>query len=114
MPSLVPEIASVPLARLDEDGRTVVEVGGREIALFRAEGELYAVDNACPHAGNPLVEGEILGRELVCAFHGWRFDLWSGACLAGDEPVACYAVEERDGEAVIYIRSRSHGSPGSG
>jgi nitrite reductase/ring-hydroxylating ferredoxin subunit len=73
--------------------RVVVEAGDREIVVLRVGGELHAFDNACPHQGNPLVEGEVLGDVLECAYHGWRFDLGTGACLVGDEPARCYPVE---------------------
>jgi nitrite reductase/ring-hydroxylating ferredoxin subunit len=83
-------------------GRAVVEADGREILLLRVGGELYALDNACPHEGNPLVDGDVLGDQLECAYHAWRFDLRTGACLYGDEPARRYATEA-DG-AVIRIR----------
>jgi nitrite reductase (NADH) small subunit len=90
-------------AELGPDGRGVVTTTEGAIAVLRVEGRLYAVANACPHAGNPLVEGDVLGRTLVCAFHGWRFDLETGACLLGDEPARTYAVEERDGEIWVDV-----------
>ncbi|MGH3011368.1 MAG: Rieske (2Fe-2S) protein [Gaiellaceae bacterium] len=83
---------SFPAESLSGD-RIVVEAGDREIVVLRVGGEVHALDNACPHQGNPLVEGEILGDVLECAYHGWRFDLETGACLAGDEPARRYPVE---------------------
>ena len=77
--------------------------GGHEIAVFRAGDEFYALANACPHAGNPLVEGDVLGPTLVCAYHGWRFDLETGACLFGDEPPQGYPAEVRDGAVWIAL-----------
>ena len=75
------------------DGRAVVDAGGREIVVLRVDGELHAFDNACPHEGNPLADGEVLGDVLECAYHGWRFDLATGACLVGDEAARRYHVE---------------------
>jgi nitrite reductase/ring-hydroxylating ferredoxin subunit len=92
----------VRLADLARERRTLVEADGREIAVFQGEGGIYAVDNTCPHAGNPLIEGDVLGRTLECVYHGWRFDLETGACLRGDEPVRRYPVEVRGGE--VWIR----------
>jgi len=90
---------------LDElrDGRAVVGDGGLQIAVFVIDDEVYAVDNRCPHEGNPLVEGEILGGTLVCAFHGWRFDLETGACLFGEEPVGRYLTELRGDRIRIRV-----------
>jgi len=83
--------------------RAVLVADGREIVVFRSEGRVYALANACPHEGNPLVDGELLGGTLTCAYHGWRFDLKTGACLAGEEPTSSYPVEERDG--VVWVRA---------
>ncbi len=58
-------------------GRTV-EVDGIWIALFNVEGTLYAIDNACPHAGGPLGEGKLCGTEVECPWHGWKFSVASG------------------------------------
>jgi nitrite reductase/ring-hydroxylating ferredoxin subunit len=73
------------------------------MVVFRDGGRIYAVDAACPHAGNPLIEGDVFGTTLVCAFHGWRFDLETGACLLGELPVRHYPAELRDGELWIDI-----------
>jgi nitrite reductase/ring-hydroxylating ferredoxin subunit len=91
------------VSALDPEGRALVEFEGREIAIFVVDGVVHAVDNECPHEGNPLVEGEVLGPTLTCAYHGWRFDLETGACLHGDEPVRRYPGELRDGEIWVAI-----------
>jgi nitrite reductase/ring-hydroxylating ferredoxin subunit len=93
----------VPVADLDAEGRAVVEADGEEIAVFVVDGQAHAVANTCPHEGNPLVEGEVLGPTLTCAYHGWRFDLETGACLLGDEPARSYPVEERGG--AVWVRA---------
>ena len=94
----------VPLTALDADGRTVVEGGGEEIAVFVVDGKAHAVANTCPHEGNPLVEGELLGPTLTCAYHSWRFDLETGACLFGDEAVRLYPAELHEEEIRIQLR----------
>jgi nitrite reductase (NADH) small subunit len=86
---------SVPADVLGEDGRAVIATTEGDVALLRVDDELYAVDNACPHEGNPLVEADVLGQTIVCVYHGWRFDLETGACLAGEDPVRRYPVEAR-------------------
>ena len=83
--------------------RAVVEADGREILLIRVAGELHAFDNACPHEGNPLVDGDVLDDQLECAYHAWRFDLRTGACLYGDEPATRYATEEDASEIRIRL-----------
>jgi nitrite reductase/ring-hydroxylating ferredoxin subunit len=91
----------VPLTSLDSEGRTVVEAEGTEIAVFLVDGNVHAFANACPHEGNPLCEGEILGDTLTCAFHGWKFDLATGSCLIGDEPARRFLAEIQGDEIVV-------------
>jgi nitrite reductase (NADH) small subunit len=79
----------------------IVEIGGRTLALFHANGEFYAIDNACKHRGGPLGEGEIYGTRVVCPWHGWEYDFATGCNV--DDPsmkLACFAVK-LDGEDVL-------------
>ncbi len=58
-----------------------VTVHDRLVGLFNVGGEYYAIDNVCLHRGGPLSEGTV-GRCIVtCPWHGWQFDLRSGACV---------------------------------
>jgi nitrite reductase/ring-hydroxylating ferredoxin subunit len=93
----------VPLSVFGAGDRAVVALAGREIALFRVDGEIHAFENACPHEGNPLIDGEILGPTLTCVYHNWRFDLETGACLAGDDAARRYPAELGDGEVWINV-----------
>ena len=87
------------------DDRAVVDAGDRQIVVLRVGDELHAFDNACPHQGNPLVDGEVFGDVLECAYHGWRFDLETGACLVGDMAARRYPVELVGGEIRIRVGS---------
>ena len=58
----------------------VIEVGGRTIAVFNCEGAFYAIDNTCKHRGRPLGEGSLSGTMVTCPWHGWEYDVTSGAC----------------------------------
>jgi 3-phenylpropionate/trans-cinnamate dioxygenase ferredoxin subunit len=59
----------------------LVNLKGKEIALFNIEGTFFALDNACPHDEGPLAEGEIEGHEVTCPWHGARFDIRTGGVL---------------------------------
>jgi phenylpropionate dioxygenase-like ring-hydroxylating dioxygenase large terminal subunit len=55
----------------------VVEVAfwKQSIALFRgADGTLHAIANRCAHRQLKLSHGRVEGCELVCAYHGWKYD----------------------------------------
>jgi nitrite reductase/ring-hydroxylating ferredoxin subunit len=63
------------------DGRGLrVVVDGVAVALFRSGSEITALEDACPHAGAPLSAGVCRDGEVVCTWHGFRFDARSGAC----------------------------------
>lgn len=66
---------------LPEDQGTVVRVGEREIALFRAGERVYAYPNVCLHKGGPVGEGLIVDGIVTCPWHGRQYDIATGACL---------------------------------
>lgn len=76
------------------------------IALYRdSEGQLHALEDACPHRGVALHDGRVQGRHLACAYHGWEFDGASGECVnipywPNDQKLPCaqarsYPVREK-------------------
>jgi nitrite reductase/ring-hydroxylating ferredoxin subunit len=72
----------------------LVEVDGKEIALFNLNGEFYAISNECSHVGGPLCEGDIEGDKVICPWHGAEFDIKSGEslCDPAEGPVESYKV----------------------
>ena len=58
----------------------VVQAGGKSIAVFNCDGTFYAIDNTCKHRGGPLSEGSLSGTTVTCPWHGWEYDVASGAC----------------------------------
>lgn len=80
------------------------------LALFHHEGQLYAVDNRCPHMGFPLHRGSVKEGVLTCHWHHARFDLASGGTfdLWADD-VHVFPVEVRDGE--VWVDMALQGDP---
>lgn len=69
------------LDRLREgEGRSAF-VGTTRVALFWIEDQIYAIKNACPHAGASLAMGQLQGLVVTCPRHEWRFHVQTGACL---------------------------------
>lgn len=93
-----------PLADLRFDPGACVSVGDRELAVFRVDDGFTALDNSCTHQGAALAEGYVEGGTVSCPWHGWRFDLRTGACLTiPDDRTAAYAVREIDGHLEIAL-----------
>lgn len=64
---------------LPEGARQIVELSGRAILLVNHKGDIYAVDNRCPHMGAPLVEGEVTEEgTIICPRHHSEFELSTG------------------------------------
>ncbi|MGH7902483.1 MAG: Rieske (2Fe-2S) protein [Thermodesulfobacteriota bacterium] len=59
----------------------LVEIDGKEIALFNSNGTYYAIDNECTHVGGPLSDGELEGDKVICPWHGSEFDIKTGEVL---------------------------------
>ena len=57
-----------------------VEVSGKTIAVFNCDGQFFAMENTCRHRGGPLAEGTLSGTSVSCPWHGWEYDVTSGAC----------------------------------
>ncbi len=71
-------------AALPPGSARTVQVGRYEVALFNVDGDFYALENACPHQGSPIVDGWIEGRTITCPWHAWCFDLRTGSLTLGD------------------------------
>ena len=65
-------------ADLFEGAGIPVAPGGRDIALFSVDGEVFATDNLCTHGNARLCEGFLLDHEIECPVHQGRFDVRDG------------------------------------
>jgi len=95
----VGRVRDVPEGR----GATVELLDGSELALYNVAGKFYAIENFCPHRGAPLADGQLCGPTVMCDWHGWRFDLRTGACLNNAGAVETYTVIIEDGMIKIKI-----------
>src|SRR4029450_11366330 len=79
---------------IPETGVIGVEVEGKRLALINLNGEIYAIDDDCPHEGGPLSEGQISGDEIQCPWHASHFNIKSGRVMMdpATEDVATYKV----------------------
>ena len=77
-------------------------VGQQEIAVFRPRsGNLYAIENRCPHRNGPLAEGVIDSCHVICPYHGHKFDLHTGQGAEAGEVVKTFEVHEENGEIIL-------------
>ena len=93
---------------------------GKELVVYRGEdGVAHVLDAYCPHLGAHLgVGGKVVGNEIQCPFHGWRYD-GSGRCT--DVPYArkipalarVGAWETREQNGYVMAWHHAEGKPAS-
>ena len=83
----------------------VFEIENRLIAIYDVQGTKYAIEDQCTHDGNPLSDGPIEGLEIICARHGARFCLRTGAALSPPayEPLSTFEVKIDDGRLLVAL-----------
>lgn len=91
------EAQFIAVARTQDvpDGKvTAVEANGHAIMLCHFEGQIYALENMCSHAQEPLACGRMRAGWIACPAHGARFDLETGEPLTGpaSEPITTYPI----------------------
>ncbi len=72
-------VETIPTSQLPADSHRVVRVSGKALLLIHYQGDIFAIENACPHWGFPLNRGKILDDYTIqCPFHRSAFDFRSG------------------------------------
>ncbi len=78
MPDDVGFVALMAAEELWDGEMESFEIGLEGVLLLKIGGQIQAYDDACPHQGFPLVEGELEDGVLTCRAHEWQFDAASG------------------------------------
>ncbi len=58
---------------IPENRAKMVFLGGENIAVFRYEGKISAVNNVCRHQHGPIGEGKIVDGCITCPWHGYQY-----------------------------------------
>jgi nitrite reductase/ring-hydroxylating ferredoxin subunit len=96
-----------PLERVHAALPLAITWRGAEYRLVDVGGTLLVHATTCPHLGGPLRDAAIEDARITCPWHGYRFDVRSGAnvdgraCRLADPPV----VEIAGGVVRIVART---------
>jgi nitrite reductase/ring-hydroxylating ferredoxin subunit/DMSO/TMAO reductase YedYZ heme-binding membrane subunit len=94
-----------PVDRIPEKRGRIVCAAGERIAVFRYDGKVSALSNACQHQNGPLGEGKIVGGCVVCPWHGYEYDPETGAAPPPFvEAVPTFRVAVRHGRVFVDPR----------
>ncbi|UVO55885.1 non-heme iron oxygenase ferredoxin subunit [Sphingomonas sp. SUN039] len=95
------DVASVP-----RDSVKAVTVDTLSVLLVHTEGGIFAVENRCSHAEEPLACGRVKYGWIACPAHGARFDLETGEPLTppATAPIRTFPVRI-DGDTISVLLS---------
>lgn len=81
----------------------VVDVDGYEVAIFKIDGQCYAIEDVCTHDGAEIASGELDGDEIICPRHGARFCVKTGEvkCPPAYEDIATFPVRVLEGRIQV-------------
>jgi len=82
-----------------------IEVDGIDVAIFKIDGQFYAIEDVCPHDGAEVASGELVGDEIICPRHGARFCVKTGQvqCPPAYEDIETFSVRLKEGRLQIKI-----------
>lgn len=92
-----------PEHSLAEGERIIADLDGLHVAVFKLDGELYAIEDVCTHDGGELASGAVEGCEIICPRHGARFCIKTGEVLKPPayEALNCFPVRVENGTIQI-------------
>ncbi len=82
----------------------VLFFAGERVALFRQGTQAFALSNVCQHQNGPLGEGRVINGCAVCPWHGYEYELESGASPPPfQERVPTFPVRLQDGRILLGL-----------
>lgn len=96
---------------LREGQGLALTVCGEDLALFLSEGEVYALEDRCPHRGAGLSSGVIHdGCFVACLDHGWSISLSDGRAQPPEHgQTRAYRVRIIEGVVLVQMGDRGGG-----
>jgi anthranilate 1,2-dioxygenase ferredoxin subunit len=93
-------------AQFSEDEPAQVVVNQQPVAVFRVDGEWFALHDLCSHGHARLSEGFVENGCVECPLHQGLIDLRTGApCSAPiTEPVRTYPIRVMNGRVEVGVR----------
>ena len=71
-------IPVLDLAEIPEGESRRCQFEGKDVALFRVEGCIYATQDECTHGRASLADGYLIGDEVECPLHQGMFNVRTG------------------------------------
>jgi 3-phenylpropionate/trans-cinnamate dioxygenase ferredoxin subunit len=97
------KIAVAPISDIPENGTRTFVLKDKSVLVARTAAGVFAVENRCSHALQPLEGGKLRGFHIFCPAHGVRFDMRDGSPTGAltKSPISVWETELIDD--VVYI-----------
>ena len=87
----------------EKQGRRFI-INDTEVAVFKVEGEVFALSNVCPHQHTTQIyDGYIEDGCVVCPVHGWMFNLKTGRMPTNSKGLDPYPVVVKDNHVYLKV-----------
>ncbi len=95
----------VKVGEIPEGKMKAFEIEHHRFVVAHALDGYYATADECTHDGAPIADGRISDSQIVCARHGARFDLKTGAVMAPPAivPLDTYELKIEDQDIYVYL-----------
>jgi nitrite reductase/ring-hydroxylating ferredoxin subunit len=83
-----------------------IAVGGKKLMIANIDGEFFAIDDACTHAGCSLgEEGTLDGSTITCGCHGGQFNVTTGKVISPppQKDAQSYAVKLEGDDVLVLV-----------
>ena len=98
-------VRACALADVPDEGALGLEIEGQPVAVVRAGGEVFALQDVCSHEEVPLSQGEVYDQTVECWLHGSCFDVRTGKPTGppATKPVPTYPVKIEGDDVLVEL-----------
>ncbi len=88
---------------LSDGENIIIDVDGTDVAVFKLDGDFYAIEDVCSHDGAEIASGLLDGDEIVCPRHGARFCVKTGKvkCAPAYENIDTFPIQIENGRVQL-------------
>jgi 3-phenylpropionate/trans-cinnamate dioxygenase ferredoxin subunit len=94
---------------VEPDTPLAAKIGEASIGVYDVDGQLFAIEDICPHAHANLTQGFTDGCEVECPLHNAVFDVTTGKHLRGEpcRDVKTFPVRIVDASVEVLARPQN-------
>ncbi len=104
-------VAVCHVDEIPENRAKIATIAGDRVAVFKYDGKISAVANACQHQNGPLGEGRIIDGFITCPWHGYQYCPHNGQSPAPfTEKIPTFNVKIENGQVLVATTPNKAGT----